>query len=120
MKKFIITGLLALVPSISLASIDTNLSFGSRGQAVVDLQNLLIGKGFLSSQASGNFYFLTKQAVIAYQTSVGLPTTGFVGPLTRQKINSETLGNTSADTQNHVGTIQLAPHLSLLFLITME
>jgi peptidoglycan hydrolase-like protein with peptidoglycan-binding domain len=105
MKKFIITGLLALVPSISLASIDTNLSFGSRGQAVVDLQNLLIGKGFLSSQASGNFYFLTKQAVIAYQTSVGLPTTGFVGPLTRQKINSETLGNTSADTQNHVGTI---------------
>src|ERR1035437_9775003 len=86
--KYLLAVLLIIVPAISFASIDTNLSFGSRGQAVTDLQNLLISKGFLNTQASGGFYLLTKQAVIAYQTSLRLPATGFVGPMTRQKINS--------------------------------
>jgi peptidoglycan hydrolase-like protein with peptidoglycan-binding domain len=86
--KYLLAILLIIIPAISMASIDTNLSFGSRGQAVTDLQNLLISKGFLNGQASGGFYSLTKQAVVAYQASLGLPTTGFVGPITRQKINS--------------------------------
>src|ERR1035437_5374368 len=86
--KYLIAVLLIIAPMVSTASIDTNLSFGSRGQAVTDLQNLLISKGFLKTSASGGFYSLTKQAVIAYQASLGLPATGFVGPMTRAKINA--------------------------------
>ncbi len=87
--KYLLVVLLIIVPAVSIASIDANLSFGSRGQAVTDLQNLLIGKGFLSGQASGGFYSLTKRAVVTYQSSFGLPATGFVGPMTREKINKE-------------------------------
>src|ERR1035437_3363691 len=86
--KYLIAVLLIIAPMVSTASIDTNLSFGSRGQAVTDLQNLLISKGFLKTSASGGFYSLTKQAVITYQSSLGLPATGFVGPMTRAKINT--------------------------------
>lgn len=93
--------LLIIAPVVSMASIDTNLSFGSRGQAVSDLQNLLISKGFLNTSASGGFYSLTKQAVVAYQTSLGLPATGFVGPMTRAKINAEFVSETAS-----VGTSQ--------------
>src|ERR1035437_685063 len=99
--KYLLMVLLIIVPMVSTASIDTNLSFGSRGQAVSDLQNLLISKGFLNTSASGGFYSLTKQAVVAYQASLGLPPTGFVGPMTRAKINAEFVSETAS-----VGTSQ--------------
>lgn len=93
MKKFLLALLLTglIMPSVSFASIDINLKYGSRGDAVVELQEFLISKGFLSGEASGNFFSLTQKAVIAYQKSVGLPTTGFVGLMTRTKINDELL-----------------------------
>ncbi|MGB2580620.1 MAG: peptidoglycan-binding domain-containing protein, partial [Minisyncoccia bacterium] len=80
MKKLHIALLIGvfIIPSVSFASIDTNLKYGSRGLAVSELQDFLITKGFLSGQTSGNFFSLTRKAVIAYQASVGLPTTGFV------------------------------------------
>lgn len=99
--KYLLAVLLIIVPAISFASIDTNLSFGSRGQAVTDLQNLLISKGFLNAQASGGFYSLTRQAVVAYQASLGLPATGFVGPMTRAKINAKLISQTAS-----AGTLQ--------------
>lgn len=91
MKKLHIALLVAsfIVPSISFASIDTNLKYGSRGVAVTELQDFLIAKGFLSGQTSGNFFSLTRKAVVAYQASVGLPATGYVGPMTRSKINDD-------------------------------
>lgn len=91
MKKLHIVLLVAsfIIPSISFASIDTNLKYGSRGVAVTELQDFLIAKGFLSGQTSGNFFSLTRKAVIAYQASVGLPATGYVGPMTRSKINDD-------------------------------
>ena len=73
------------------ASIDANLQYGSNGSEVSELQNFLIQKGFLTGQATGNFFSLTKKAVIAYQKSAGLPATGFVGPLTRATINLDTI-----------------------------
>lgn len=91
MKKIHIALLVAslVIPSISLASIDTNLKYGSRGLGVTELQDFLIDKGFLTGQSSGNFFSLTRRAVVAYQSSVGLPATGFVGPMTRTKINDD-------------------------------
>lgn len=76
-------------PGISFASIDANLKYGSRGQGVTELQDFLIKKGFLTTQATGNFFSLTKKAVIAYQESLGLPNTGYVGTMTRSVINNE-------------------------------
>lgn len=91
MKKLHIALLVTffVIPSISLASIDTNLKYGSRGLDVTELQDFLIDKGFLTGQSSGNFFSLTRRAVVAYQASVGLPATGFVGPMTRTKINDD-------------------------------
>src|ERR1035437_8220512 len=99
--KYLLAVLLIIAPVVSMASIDTNLAFGSRGQAVTNLQNLLISKGFLNSQASGGFYSLTRQAVVAYQASLGLPATGFVGPMTRAKINAGSVSQTAS-----VGSVQ--------------
>lgn len=78
-----------IIPSISFASIDANLKYGSRGLGVTELQDFLIEKGFLMGQSSGNFFSLTRKAVVAYQTSIGLPATGYVGPMTRAKINDD-------------------------------
>lgn len=91
MKKLYTALLVAyfIIPSISLASIDTNLKYGARGVAVTELQDFLIAKGFLTGQTSGNFFSLTRKAVVAYQSSIGLPATGYVGPMTRAKINDD-------------------------------
>ena len=65
MKKYLLIAL--LIPNIISASIDANLRYG----------------------ATGNFYSLTLKAVKEYQKSVSITPTGFVGPLTRAKINQE-------------------------------
>ena len=90
------TALLAL-PSLVAAgtcpSITHNLSFGTRGQEVEQLQLYLMDAQFLASTAwggsqanAGYFGRLTKAAVIQFQTHQSLPVTGFVGPLTRAAI----------------------------------
>ncbi|MEK7117025.1 MAG: peptidoglycan-binding domain-containing protein [Patescibacteria group bacterium] len=88
MKKILLISLL-FVPVFASASIDANLKYGATGAEVIELQEFLVDKGFLVSNATGNFFSLTNSAVIKYQGSVGLPTTGFVGPMTREKINTE-------------------------------
>ncbi len=71
-----------------------DLSVGDRGQDVIQLQTWLIEHGFnipsVSSGAVQKGYFgtQTKVALAAYQSSVGLPPSGFFGPLTRSKMNS--------------------------------
>jgi len=79
----------ALAAAVSTsAAFNTNLTVGSTGSDVSALQSWLISKGFsipsIKSGAATPGYFgsQTKAAVVAYQTSVGLPATGFVGPLT--------------------------------------
>jgi len=88
MKKILLISLL-FVPVFASASIDINLKYGATGSEVIELQEFLVDKGFLVSNATGNFFSLTNSAVVKYQGSVGLPTTGFVGPMTREKINAE-------------------------------
>jgi peptidoglycan hydrolase-like protein with peptidoglycan-binding domain len=65
-----------------------NLSVGSTNSSdIKKLQNFLISNKYLSGIASGVFDQDTKSAVIKYQEKVGVPTTGFVGPITRKEIN---------------------------------
>lgn len=72
------------------ANVTQNLQAGTSGQNVINLQDFLIAKGFLTMPAGaseGYFGNLTKQALIQYQASVGLPATGYCGPMTRAMIN---------------------------------
>lgn len=103
-SKIIFIGLLALLPVITSANIQNDLKYGSKGAEVTELQEFLIDKGFLHSEATGNFYTLTKSAVMAYQTSENLPSTGFVGPLTRGKINAVLAVDDSAEI-DETGTV---------------
>ncbi len=93
MKIKKIVGLVTLLSmglvSVSLASIDKNLKYGQRDKEVTELQEFLIDKGLLKSTPSTYFGLLTLKAVKAYQMSIGVSSTGFVGVLTREKINKE-------------------------------
>jgi peptidoglycan hydrolase-like protein with peptidoglycan-binding domain len=91
------------------AAFNTNLTVGSTGADVSALQSWLISKGFaipsISSGAASAGYFgaQTKAAVVAYQTSVGLPATGFVGPLTRGILNGTSVPSTPVAASCPVG-----------------
>src|SRR5574343_1286843 len=112
MKKIIVSSIVALtvalVGSTVSAAYNANLSVGSTGADVSALQAFLISKNFdipaVSSKAVAPGYFgsQTKAAVIAYQNSVKLPATGFVGPLTRGALNG-TSASTVASTACPVG-----------------
>lgn len=109
MKKFIVASIVALTVALvgaasANAAFNANLTVGSTGSDVSALQSWLISKGFnipsIASGAATPGYFgqQTKTAVIAYQASVGLPTTGFVGPLTREKLNGGAVTTTTTTT----------------------
>ncbi len=76
-------------PATSSVVISKNLKYGQRDDEVYELQDFLIDKGFLNGNSTGFFGLLTLKAVKAYQKSGGISPTGYVGLLTRQKINSE-------------------------------
>jgi len=91
MKKIIsfVTLLTIGTTTVSFASIDKNLKYGQRDKEVTELQEFLIDKGLLKTTPSNFFGLLTLKAVKNYQTSIGVSPTGFVGALTREKINKE-------------------------------
>jgi hypothetical protein len=72
---------------------ETNLMFGSIGADVAALQRFLISKGFnIPGTSNGpverrRFGPMTTEALKKYQASVGIPATGFFGPLTRARVN---------------------------------
>jgi peptidoglycan hydrolase-like protein with peptidoglycan-binding domain len=65
-----------------------DLTIGSKGDDVKQLQQLLIARGFLYGEVTGYFGILTKTALLAFQTDQGLPSVGTVGPRTRALLNS--------------------------------
>lgn len=84
------------VTPVPCYTFSTNLQLGSRGADVAALQTFLVAKGFKISDLSvgrgsekGYFGRSTFEALKKYQESVGLPATGFFGPLTRAKVNAD-------------------------------
>ena len=70
------------------APLSSSFGVGStKKEDIVLLQNFLIENGFLQTTATGYFGKLTLAAVKAYQKSLGLPSTGYVGPLTRDALS---------------------------------
>lgn len=87
MKNMIIGLMLVTVLPVS-AALDFNIKYGQTSSQVMELQDFLVDKGLLS-QSTGFFGLLTLKAVKTYQVSQNLPSTGYVGILTRTKINEE-------------------------------
>ncbi|NMM64981.1 SpoIID/LytB domain-containing protein [Clostridium sp. P21] len=63
------------------------LSLGTTSNDVVSLQNALIKLGYNISSATGYFGSQTKNAVIAFQTSEGIPSNGTVETWTCSELN---------------------------------
>lgn len=92
MKKYIL--LLTLIPALTLASITSDLRFGMKSNQVTELQAFLIEKGYISKDSKTGFFgYKTLTGVKRYQADSKLPSTGFVGRLTRYSINSSTTVN---------------------------
>lgn len=80
-----------------------DLALGSKGSAVVTLQQFLIVKNtgpfavrLSQAGATGNFGAMTEAALIEYQTSVGIsPANGYYGPTTRTKVEANVTGTTA-------------------------
>lgn len=96
------TGLFLCKSNSAMAASD--LSLGSRGSEVVQLQKTLNTKGYWCGKTDGIFGLKTCKAVIRYQQDAGLVKDGIVGPKTRQalglsNISSSSSGTTSGSTQ---------------------
>lgn len=84
----------------STYNFSVDLTIGSTGADVEALQNLLIAAGYsIPAGATGYFGAQTEAAVKLFQTAHGLPSTGYVGPLTRTVLNEGTTP-TSTDEAN--------------------
>jgi uncharacterized repeat protein (TIGR02543 family) len=82
-------------------SLNSNMALGSLNAHfttpdVTSLQNFLQSQGLLTATPNGVFGLATQQAVKTFQTNQGLESTGYVGALTRAKINSLSCGLNTA------------------------
>lgn len=82
-------------------NLNSNIAIGSkdghyRTPYVTALQNFLVTKGLLTTAPNGYFGFQTQAAVRSFQQANGLEVTGFVGPLTREKIKTLSCGLNTA------------------------
>jgi peptidoglycan hydrolase-like protein with peptidoglycan-binding domain len=82
------------------------LTVGSTGADVVELQTILEAQGYLVipvGVSKGYFGALTKGAVAKWQAAVGLPATGYFGPLSIAKIGGAVSGNFPAGCTSAAG-----------------
>jgi PKD repeat protein len=87
-----------------------NLSVGSNGAAVAQLQGFLMTQ-YLFRPASITSYFgrITKAAVIQFQRQQSLPAAGFVGPLTRAAIWRVCTGTTNPPPTSPAAPLSASP-----------
>jgi hypothetical protein len=87
-----------------------DLSVGSRGNSVIELQSRLTREGVYFGHVTGYFGSLTLKAVRAYQSKLGISATGLVGPLTRAQLNGSQVAGVSTvnaeTTKVQIATLQ--------------
>ncbi len=90
MKKYIFTSLLValLVPMFSFAAFDVSLKYGSKGEAVGELQDFLQDQGYYTGKIDGKFGLGTLRAVKIFQSASDLKADGYFGVASRAKANS--------------------------------
>ena len=100
--------LMVFTSGASAASSSSTLEFGSRGTAVLKLQQTLLALGFDPSGADGKFGRGTENAVIAYQTSKGLTADGKAGTVTLSAIYADAAAADTASTATDTGSTATA------------
>lgn len=85
MKKTIFYGLLLtlLLPSLTWASFDVSLKYGSKGDAVSELQDFLTDQNVYAGKVDGKFGLGTLKAVKAFQGANNLSVDGYFGKASR-------------------------------------
>lgn len=81
----IFTGALFTASDMAMGA-STNLSWGSKGTEVVQLQNTLNSRGYWCGSADGVFGAKTYDAVVKFQNKQGLTADGVVGSQTRDAL----------------------------------
>ena len=77
--------------AVSGTAFTQDMGLGASGSQVVSLQQFLVSKGFLvmpAGVAYGYYGNLTALSVKKFQATYAISSTGFVGPMTRTKLNS--------------------------------
>ena len=69
----------------------TDLSYGTTGTVVKELQTTLKSLGFFTEEVTGNFFSKTRAAVKQLQLSLGVKATGYFGAKTRMALQSSGL-----------------------------
>ena len=98
MKKYLLFVVIAFFASLGRAdaqnfTFSNDLTVGSSGSDVANLQTWLISNGYdipaISAHAGNKGYFgeQTRVALSAYQKSIGFPSYGFFGAMTRGRLN---------------------------------
>ena len=70
------------------------LKYGSRGTAVIKLQQALKTKGFLSGSADGVYGSMTRSAVVKFQTAKKISADGIAGNQTQTLLYAQTTATT--------------------------
>lgn len=84
-----------------------NLTLGSRGDEVVQLQQGLNDKGYYCGEADGIFGSKTLSAVKQFQNNRGLTADGIVGPQTRNALNlSSAIKSTDTSQASYSGNLK--------------
>jgi len=96
------TGLLLAGSDNAMAA--SNLSWGSRGAEVVQIQETLNAKGYWCGAADGIFGPNTYQGVTKFQKAASLVVDGIVGPKTRQALGLASAASTSGSTVSRSGS----------------
>lgn len=100
--------LFLLVPSLSFASFDVSVKYGSKGPAVSEVQDFLTDQGFLKGTVDGKFGFATLRAVKAFQTANNLTPDGYFGKASRtaaQSILADLTQGSDAEETADTGTV---------------
>ena len=91
-------GVATTIPTYSCVDIHHNMTLGSRGAEVANLQNYLISLGYLTgTSATGYYGYMTVQAVGKLQVAKSIvssesdPAYGIIGPKTRRAIACNTV-----------------------------
>lgn len=85
-KTLYLLGILAIIvfPTLTFASFDTSLKYGSRGDAVSELQDFLTDQNVYTGKVDGKFGLGTFKAVKAFQTANSLSVDGYFGKASRE------------------------------------
>jgi len=106
------TGLLLARSDNAIAA--SNLSIGSSGAEVVQLQETLNTKGYWCGAADGIFGSQTYQGVTGFQADASLVVDGIVGPQTRQALGLSSTAATSDSSVSRGSTSRVGKVLTMV------